>query len=94
MCRAHIHHLFTRGIALWVVLLVSGSCLASPRQYNVDSLLHVLDAVIDSYLDLYGQKYINMMKIPYSYSSLENLDYDYIEYAEVLNDFVSGKRSR
>lgn len=48
MCRAHIHHLFTRGIALWVVLLVSGSCLASPRQYNVDSLLHVLDAVIDS----------------------------------------------
>ena len=48
MCRAHIHHLFTRGIALWVVLLVSGSCLAGPRQYNVDSLLHVLDAVIDS----------------------------------------------
>ena len=54
--------------------------------------MSILDAVIDSYLNLYGQKYISLMKIPYSYNSLQNLDYDYIEYAEVLNDFVTGNR--
>ena len=48
MRRVDIHHLFTRGCALWVAILVSGSCLATPRPFNVDSLLHVLDAVIDS----------------------------------------------
>ena len=48
MCRVHICHLFTRGNALWLAILVSCSCLATPRHYNVDSVLHVLDAVIDS----------------------------------------------
>ena len=54
--------------------------------------MSVLDAVIDNYLNLYGQKYVNLMKIPYNFSSLQKLDYDYIEYAEVLNNFVSGNR--
>ena len=48
MCRVHIFHFFTRSIALWVAIFVNCSCLATPRHYNVDSLLQVLDAVIDS----------------------------------------------
>lgn len=62
------------------------------KDSSSNEAMSVLDAVLDSYLNLYGRKYVNLMKIPYNFSSLQNLDYDYIEYAEVLNNFVSGNR--
>ncbi len=72
MCKAHNHHLFTRGFALWVIILVSGSCLAAPRQYNVDSLLHVLDAVIDSSTVYDARLHQDLVGYRVAYDNAEN----------------------
>ena len=72
MCRLHICHISTRGFALWVVILVSCSCLATPRHYNVDSLLQVLDAVIDSSTCYDARLYQDLVSYKTAYDNAED----------------------
>ena len=60
---------------------------------SADYARQLLEAIIDSYIDLYAEKYISITKVTNSAKSLQNLDYDYIEYAEVLNSFVKDEMS-
>ena len=52
----------------------------------------VLEAIVDSYVQLYSEKYVSISKVPNSVESLKNLNYDYIEWAEVIDDFIKQDR--
>ena len=52
----------------------------------------ILEAVIDSYIRLYSEKYVSIAKVPNSVESLQNLNYDYIEWAEVIDEYIKQNR--
>ena len=52
----------------------------------------ILEAIVDSYIELYSEKYVSISKVPNSVESLQNLNYDYIEWAEVIDDFIKQDR--
>lgn len=58
---------------------------------SADHAREMLEAIIDSYISLYAEKYISIIKVFNSAKSLKNIDYDYIEYADVLNAFVDDE---
>lgn len=58
---------------------------------SADYARQLLEAIIDSYIELYAEKYVSIIKVTNSAKSLQNLDYDYIEYADVLNSFVKDE---
>lgn len=58
---------------------------------SADYARQLLEAIIDSYIKLYAEKYVAIVKATNNAKSLQNLDYDYIEYAEVLNSFVKDE---
>ncbi len=52
----------------------------------------ILEAIMDSYIRLYSEKYVSLSKVPNSVESLQNLNYDYIEWAEVIDNFIKLDR--
>ncbi len=56
------------------------------------SAQRLLEAVIDSYIRLYAQKYVSIAKVPNSIESLQNLDYDYVEWTEVIEEYINQDR--
>lgn len=52
----------------------------------------VLEAIVDSYVQLYSTKYISLTKIPNNVESLQNLNYDYIEWAEIIDSFITSAK--
>ena len=52
----------------------------------------VLEAIVDSYVQLYSTKYIALTKIPNNVESLQNLNYDYIEWAEIIDSFITSAK--
>ncbi len=48
----------------------------------------MVEAIVNSYVDLYSEKYLSISKVPNSAESLQNLNYDYIEWAEILDSFI------
>ena len=65
----------------------------SRRGETATTAQRILEAVIDSYIRLYSEKYISIAKVPNSVESLQNLDYDYIEWAEIINDYIKQNRN-
>jgi GGDEF domain-containing protein len=55
---------------------------------SADAARRMLEAIIDEYIALYAEKYVSIIKVSSSIASLQNLNYDYIEYAEVINSFI------
>ena len=64
----------------------------SLRGESATSAQRTLEAVIDSYIRLYSEKYVSVTKVPNSVESLQNLNYDYLEWAEVIDDYVKQDR--
>ena len=58
---------------------------------SADAARQMLEAIIDSYISLYAEKYVSIIKVFNSAKSLQNIDYDYIEYADVLSAFVKDE---
>jgi len=52
----------------------------------------MLEAIVDSFVEYYSTKYISLTKVPNSIESLQNLNYDYIEWAEIIDGFISSAR--
>ncbi len=52
----------------------------------------MLEAIVDSYIQMYSEKYVSLSKVPNSVESLQNLNYDYIEWAEVIDEFIKQDR--
>jgi GGDEF domain-containing protein len=48
----------------------------------------VLDGVLSSYFNSFGEKYVNQSSIPNNASNVLDSSYDYIEQAEIINDSV------
>ncbi|MBR0388455.1 MAG: hypothetical protein IJH85_11745, partial [Clostridia bacterium] len=65
---------------------------SSARRETATDAQRILEAVIDSYIRLYSEKYISIAKVPNSVESLQNLNYDYIEGAEVIDEYISQNR--
>ena len=64
----------------------------SSRGESPTSAQRTLEAVIDSYIRLYSEKYVSISKVPNSVESLQNLNYDYIEWAEVIDEYIKQDR--
>ena len=64
----------------------------SSRRETATDAQRILEAVIDSYIRLYSEKYVSIAKVPNSVESLQNLNYDYIEWAEVIDDYIRQNR--
>ena len=62
------------------------------RRETATDAQRVLEAVIDSYIRLYAEKYVSIPKVPNSVESLQNLNYDYIEWAEVIDEYIKQNR--
>ena len=65
---------------------------SSTRRETATDAQRILEAVIDSYIRLYSEKYISIAKVPNSVESLQNLNYDYIEWAEVIDEYIKQNR--
>jgi len=52
----------------------------------------MLEAIVDSFVEYYSTKYISLTKVPNSIESLQNLNYDYIEWAEIIDSFITSAR--
>ena len=65
---------------------------SSSRGETATDAQRILEAVIDSYIRLYSEKYISIAKVPNSVESLQNLNYDYIEWAEVIDEYIQQNR--
>ena len=52
----------------------------------------ILEAVVDSYINLFSSKYMSATEVPNSVESLRNLNYDYLEWAEIIDNFVNTDR--
>ena len=52
----------------------------------------MLEAIMDSFIQLYSEKYVSISKVPNSVESLQNLNYDYIEWTEVIDEFIKKDR--
>ena len=64
----------------------------SSRRETATDAQRILEAVIDSYIRLYSEKYVSIAKVPNSVESLQNLNYDYIEWAEVIDEYIKQNR--
>ncbi len=65
----------------------------SDRGESSTDARRILEAIVDSYITLYSEKYVSITKVPNSVASLQNLNYDYTEWAEVIDDFISLDRN-
>ena len=64
----------------------------SSTQESSTDARRILEAVVDSYIQLYSEKYVSITKVPNSVESLQNLNYDYIEWAEIIDAFIKQDR--
>lgn len=64
----------------------------SARGESATSAQRMLEAVIDSYIRLYSEKYVSLSRVPNSIESLQDLNYDYLEWAEILDDYIQQDR--
>jgi GGDEF domain-containing protein len=53
----------------------------------------MLEAIVDNYVSAFSSKYLVIPEVPNSVESLRNLNYDYIEWAEILDDFINTDRN-
>lgn len=64
----------------------------SSTQESSTDARRILEAIVDSYIQLYSEKYVSITKVPNSVESLQNLNYDYIEWAEIIDEFIKLDR--
>ncbi len=64
----------------------------SARNESSSDARRVLEAIVDSYVQLYSTKYISLTKVPNNVESLQNLNYDYIEWAEIIDSFITSAK--
>lgn len=50
----------------------------------------VLDTMLDVYIQFYGEKHINSLTAPNDISGLQDMNYDYLEMAEILEDSIDS----
>lgn len=50
----------------------------------------VLDTMLDVYIQFYGENHINSLTAPNDISGLQDMNYDYIEMAEILEDSIDN----
>lgn len=62
----------------------------SAKNESASSARQVVEAIVDSFIKLFSTKYMSISKVPNSVESLQNLNYDYIEWAEVIDGFISS----
>ena len=53
----------------------------------------ILEAIVDNYISTFSSKYMSASEVPNSVESLRNLNYDYLEWAEVIDNFVNTDRN-
>ena len=53
----------------------------------------ILEAIVDNYISTFSSKYMSATEVPNSVESLRNLNYDYLEWAEVIDNFVNTDRN-
>ena len=62
----------------------------SAKNESASSARQVVEAIVDSFITLFSSKYMSVSRVPNSVESLQNLNYDYIEWAEVIDSFISS----
>jgi len=62
----------------------------SAKNESASSARQVVEAIVDSFINLFSTKYMAVSQVPNSVESLQNLNYDYIEWAEVIDSFVTS----
>ena len=60
----------------------------SEKGGNASDSRRILEAIVDSYIQTVSSKYMSESEIPNSVKSLRNLNYDYLEWAEVIDSFI------
>ena len=65
----------------------------SGRSENASDARRMLEAIVDNYVSAFSSKYLVIPEVPNSVESLRNLNYDYIEWAEILDDFINTDRN-
>lgn len=53
----------------------------------------VLDTMLDVYIQFYGENHINSLTAPNDISGLQDMNYDYLEMAEILEDSIDSTLS-
>lgn len=69
---------------IYVVKYTAGS------RYSRQFARNVLDAVISSYIRLFGEKYVSTTTIPNNAAVVDVEAYDYLEKADLLNDHITN----
>ena len=62
----------------------------SAKNESASSARQVVEAIVDSFIKLFSTKYMAVSQVPNSVESLQNLNYDYIEWAEVIDSFITS----
>lgn len=62
----------------------------SAKNESASSARQVVEAIVDSFIKLFSTKYMAISQVPNSVESLQNLNYDYIEWAEVIDGFITS----
>lgn len=64
----------------------------STKHKSASNAQEVVEAIVDSFLNTYSTKYMSVSQVPNSVESLQNLNYDYIEWAEIIDSFIQSDR--
>ena len=64
----------------------------SAKHESASNAQKVVEAIVDSFLNTYSTKYMTVSQVPNSVESLQNLNYDYIEWAEIIDSFIQSDR--
>ena len=64
----------------------------SAKHKSASNAQEVVEAIVDSFLNTYSTKYMSVSQVPNSVESLQNLNYDYIEWAEIIDSFIQSDR--
>lgn len=64
----------------------------SAKHESSSNAQKVVEAIVDSFLNTYSTKYMSISHVPNSVESLQNLNYDYIEWAEIIDSFIQSDR--
>ena len=64
----------------------------SDRGESSSETRRILEAIVDNFISMFSSKYMSSSEVPNSVESLRNLNYDYIEWAEILDSFINTDR--
>ena len=62
----------------------------SAKHESSSNARKVVEAIVDSFVSAFSTKYMSVSQVPNNVESLKNLNYDYIEWAEIIDGFITS----